>query len=221
MSRVARSGLLLLFAAVAFLASCRREAPANIDRNQAPETYIRRAPAESTLTYYRAHFYWSGSDADGQIAYYEIAVTDSNESPGDHVEEGTGYTRTLATDSVFVLAAGRPIEQQISGKRLYVRAVDNEGKLDPTPALAFFQAKNVFNHANSPRLEPELDQLIVDLYSMTLEQQNYLWGTLGGKYLPSVAYQLRLILLQDKQLMASGLPILEVNIDGRQLEPSS
>ncbi len=142
MSRVARSGLLLLFAAVAFLVSCRREAPSNIDRNQAPETYIRRAPAESTLTYYRAHFYWSGADPDGQIAYYEIAVTDSNEAPGDRLEEGSGYTRTLASDSVFVLASGRPIEQQIQGKRLYVRAVDNEGKVDPTPARAFFQARN-------------------------------------------------------------------------------
>ena len=64
--------------AFVLLSSCRREAPDNIDRNKAPETYITKAPAESTTTYYRVRFYWGGLDVDGQIAYYEIAVTDSN-----------------------------------------------------------------------------------------------------------------------------------------------
>lgn len=146
MSRVARGGLVFLCAAAALIlvSSCRREAPSNVDRNRAPETYINRAPAESSLTYYRARFFWSGSDPDGDIAYYEIAVTDSNEVPGQNLEEGTGYTRTLATDSLFVLKADPPIEQQISGKRIYVRAVDNEGKIDPTPALAYFVVINDF-----------------------------------------------------------------------------
>jgi hypothetical protein len=71
-----------------------------------------------------------------------VAVTDSNRIPGQDVEEGTGYTRTLATDSLFTLAASPPVEQQIIGKRLYVRAVDNEGKFDPTPARAYFQSRN-------------------------------------------------------------------------------
>lgn len=144
MSRVARRGFLLSVAALAVVAasSCRREPPSNIDRNKPPETYVTRAPAESTLAYYRVHFYWNGADPDGSIAYYEIAVTDSNETPGQDLEEGTGYSRTLRTDSLFVLRADPPIEQQILGHRFYVRAVDNEGKMDPTPALAYFAAKN-------------------------------------------------------------------------------
>jgi hypothetical protein len=146
LTRVARSGLGILLAASAFvlLSSCRREAPDNIDRNKAPETYITKAPAESTSTYYRVRFYWSGLDVDGQIAYYEIAVTDSNQVPGQNLEEGTGYTRTLKTDSLFVLRADPPVETQIIGKRFYVRAVDNEGKVDPTPARAYFESRNDF-----------------------------------------------------------------------------
>jgi hypothetical protein len=144
LTRVARSGLVYLFAAAAIIgiSSCRREAPDNIDRNRAPETYITKAPAESTLSYYRVHFYWGGADPDGEIAYYEVAVTDSNRIPGQDVDEGTGYTRTLATDSLFTLKASPPVEQQIIGKRLYVRSVDNEGKFDPTPARAYFQSRN-------------------------------------------------------------------------------
>lgn len=144
MTRVARSGLVFLAAAAVFigLSSCRREAPDNVDRNRAPETYITKAPAESSLSYYRVHFYWGGADPDGEIAYYEVAVADSNRIPGQDTDEGTGYTRTLATDSIFTLAASPPVEQQIIGKRLYVRAFDNEGKFDPTPARAYFQSRN-------------------------------------------------------------------------------
>ena len=144
MTRVARSGLVFIAAAAVFIgiSSCRREAPDNVDRNRPPETYITKAPAESTLSYYRIHFYWGGADPDGDIAYYEVAVTDSNRIPGQDTDEGTGYTRTLATDSLFTLAASPPVEQQIIGKRLYVRAIDNEGKFDPTPARAYFQSRN-------------------------------------------------------------------------------
>lgn len=144
MTRIARSGGLILLAVVAclYLASCRRLPPSNVDRNRAPETYVTLAPAESLVSYYRAHLYWTGGDPDGSIAYYEIAVTDSNEVPGQNLDEGTGYTKTLRTDSTFVFKADPPTEQQLRGYRFFVRAVDNEGKVDPTPAVAYFVARN-------------------------------------------------------------------------------
>ena len=152
------------------MSSCRREPPSNVDRNKAPETYVTRAPAESSLAYYRVHFYWTGGDPDGDIAYYEIAVTDSNEVPGQDLEEGTGYTRTHSTDSLFIMAADPPITQQILGKRFYVRAVDNEGKLDPTPALAYFVAKNdcypqVLFHGGSGAWTDKCDNPLVRLFN--------------------------------------------------------
>lgn len=139
-----RSSVAALFVALASVAlvSCRREAPSNVDRNRAPETYVTLAPAESLVTFYRAHLYWSGRDPDGQVAYYEIAVTDSNRTPEQDLDSGTGYTKTLKTDSTFVFRADPPTEQQLLGYRFFVRAVDNEGKFDPTPAVAYFVARN-------------------------------------------------------------------------------
>src|SRR5262249_20137896 len=122
--------------------SCGRESSSNVDRDRAPETYLTRAPAESTLSYYRVHLYWNGEDPDGRIAYYEIAVTDSDEVPGQGVHKGTGYTLTLKTDSLFTLRADPPIDQQILGHRFYVRAVDAEGKADPSPAMTYFLARD-------------------------------------------------------------------------------
>lgn len=64
-------------------------------------------------------------------------------------------------------------------------------------AIRFFQSKNVFDHQNTPRLDPAIQKLIVDIYTLNFEQQNHLWGALGGKYLPSVMYKVRLISIQE------------------------
>ncbi len=127
-----------------FLWGCRRESPSTFDSNFAPETYISRAPAESTLAYYRIHLFWNGADKDGRISYFEYAVTDSNKTPGEDTPGFTGFYRTTSTDSTFVLSADNP---QILGHRFYVRAIDNEGKVDPTPAWAYFVAHN-YNFPN-------------------------------------------------------------------------
>jgi len=52
----------------------------------------------------------------------------------------------------------------------------------------------VFDHKNSSTEVKELDEfnIIMDLYSPTFEQANYLWSTLGGKQHPYVLYKLRL-----------------------------
>jgi hypothetical protein len=68
--------------------------------------------------------------------------------------------------------------------------------------LQFFQYRNVINHANSPssgsiKLDEKIEKLVFDMISMNFEQVNHLWGTLGGKYLPSVLYKVRLVTIED------------------------
>jgi hypothetical protein len=35
------------------------------------------------------------------------------------------------------------------------------------------------------------------MVSMNFEQVNHLWATLGGKYLPSVLYKVRMVAIED------------------------
>jgi hypothetical protein len=68
--------------------------------------------------------------------------------------------------------------------------------------LQFFQYRNVINHANSPssgsiKLDEKIEKLVFDMISMNFEQVNHLWGTLGGKYLPSVLYKVRMVTIED------------------------
>jgi Pvc16 N-terminal domain len=79
--------------------------------------------------------------------------------------------------------------------------------------LQFFQHRNVFNTTNSPLLPEKIEKLIFDLFSLNFEQINHLWGTMGGKYYPSVLYKVRMVTVEDDVTDAEGDLIREVVID--------
>jgi hypothetical protein len=111
---------------------CREDVGTQIDRNRAPDTYLTGFPADSTTSTYRIHLFWYGSDIDGRVVGYEWAVTDS----APLAEDTITYRFTTRTDSVFRMQVGST--QQVLAHRFYIRAIDNEGKVDPTPARTFF-----------------------------------------------------------------------------------
>lgn len=75
-------------------------------------------------------------------------------------------------------------------------------------AITFFQGTSFFEKAWFPALGPEIEQLSVELYSLTLEQQNQLWASLGAKYLPSVVYKVRLLVI-DRALFDEKKPVIK------------
>ncbi len=79
--------------------------------------------------------------------------------------------------------------------------------------IQFFQGKKVFTSTNTAYNRTNvafdvLDQFRfnLELCTITLEQLNYVWGTLGGRQLPSVIYKIQLIEIeQDIKLATSGV----------------
>lgn len=63
--------------------------------------------------------------------------------------------------------------------------------------LTFFQRYGAFNPAQYPGMPSGLDKLIVELQSPSYEQLNQIWAFIGGKYLPSALYKIRMTVLQD------------------------
>ena len=127
------SGLALGGAVLAVLLyGCREELGPGVDRNRPPDTYLTGFPAESTTSVYRVHLFWYGSDLDGRVVGYEYAVTDSQPNDEDTIQ----YRFTTRTDSVFLMQVGQT--QQVLAHRFYIRALDNQGKVDPEPAWVFF-----------------------------------------------------------------------------------
>ncbi len=84
--------------------------------------------------------------------------------------------------------------------------------------MTFFQGRNKFTPENSPGSSvSSLTEfsLIMEFLSLSLEEINHLWGSLGGKQLPFAAYRGRLITLRDQRLLDGGGLIREVQVMGQ------
>jgi len=79
--------------------------------------------------------------------------------------------------------------------------------------IQFFQGKKLFTSANTiyNRTNVAFDifdyfKFVLELYTPSFEELNNVWGTLGGRQLPSVIYRIQLIQLErDKKLATSEL----------------
>jgi hypothetical protein len=89
-----------------------------------------------------------------------------------------------------------------------------------TQVITFFQGKQTFTLSNSPgaiqngAAVAEL-LLTMDILSLSFEEVNYLWGTLGGKQFPFVAYRGRLVTIRDRRVLEGGGRIEEIKVVGR------
>jgi hypothetical protein len=132
---------------------CRKVPTENNDRNRAPDTYLSSAPVDTIASGgfsrvpHRFRAQWGGSDVDGEVVGFFVAVTETT------FDAATGrpfrlpaprpsqYHFTTARESLFVFSVleGRGTDREHG---LYVFSVDNEGKVDPTPAITHFVARD-------------------------------------------------------------------------------
>lgn len=80
--------------------------------------------------------------------------------------------------------------------------------------IAFFQHRNSFDIPKeaSPS-STATSHVIFEMVSMSFEQQNHLWGMLGGKYMPSVMYKAGIVDIQDERVEAIAPPVEEIRIN--------
>ena len=82
--------------------------------------------------------------------------------------------------------------------------------------IEFFQSQNVFTVQNTPAPDtlqhPALQdvRIAMDLYPLTFEQVNHLWGSLGGKQMPFVMYKARILPLSKENILRRGANIQDV-----------
>jgi len=60
-------------------------------------------------------------------------------------------------------------------------------------SISFFQRSPVFDHASTPDLDKRIDRLVLDIENLNFQDLSNVWGVLGGRYLPSVLYKVRMV----------------------------
>ena len=77
--------------------------------------------------------------------------------------------------------------------------------------MAFFQNRYTFEVPNNGS---GTQHLVFDLHSLTFEELNHLWASLGAKYMPSVVYKAAILDIQDWQMDAEVPPVQEISTQG-------
>lgn len=95
----------------------------------------------------------------------------------------------------------------------YIEALKHLSKV-----IEFFQGKKVFTQANTTYNRDNIAmsnikefRFMVDLFTPTFEELNFVWGTLGGKQIPSVIYKVSLIQMEREVILSKGGVITQVN----------
>lgn len=83
----------------------------------------------------------------------------------------------------------------------------HEGLKFLSETIYFFHGKPVFNHTNSPGLDPLIQQLSFELIRLTYHEAHSLWGALGAKYMPSIPFKIRMLSFQSNAIVDS-IPVI-------------
>lgn len=134
MKRWSRVYVLLLAAACATLwFSCDRPtAPEN--PNGPPDTKLANVPKELDTVFALVNLSWTGGDGDGYVTKYQYQYQTYHLAPGSttlwEFFDSTAWHDTTGTGAMIAFNSTETLNRQV----FKVRAIDNDGNTDPTPA---------------------------------------------------------------------------------------
>ncbi|PSJ18972.1 DUF4255 domain-containing protein [Nitrosomonas supralitoralis] len=73
--------------------------------------------------------------------------------------------------------------------------------------ISFFQRNYVINRQIAPEMDARIEKLILDIENLSIQDLSNLWGALGGKYLPSILYRVRMVAF-DAEDIAGRIPLV-------------
>ncbi len=152
----------------------------------------------------------AGEEADPQNAFLSLINIEEDrisKSPENFVRSNTGsivYKNPKIFLNLYLLFAVNLSSYTESLKRLsYI--------------IQFFQHQNVFTPLTSPSIPEGVDELVLDLMSLSYQDLNNLWGILGSRYLPSVMYKMRLITINEDFLYGGAGVIRKIDIKEKSM----
>lgn len=109
------------------------------NENNPPNTTLANIPVEFDTLFALTTLHWDGEDDDGYVARYEYRYTTRHLFAGDSVT--TEWQETDQTSLTIAFESSDDMNEQV----FQVRAVDNAGAVDPTPAAKrFYTRKTIF-----------------------------------------------------------------------------
>jgi len=182
--------------------------------------------------------YLEESGLDKAVVLENIALWESGSEHSDNVEDKVVISlvnldeeSTLKNTPHFKLKDNQTEYQNPPvNMNLYILISANRNSYDKSlrsisKTVEFFQGKNLFTSSNTVynRNNVAFDVLDyfkfnVQLYTPGFEQLNNIWGTLGGRQLPSVIYKVQIVQIKRDKKLSSGSVITHVGGDLKHIK---
>ena len=66
---------------------------------------------------------------------------------------------------------------------------------------AYFQSHVMLDHHSDPELDQRIERLSIEMEALGIHDLTNLWGVLGGRYVPSILYRVRMVSVGGEQLL--------------------
>lgn len=83
-------------------------------------------------------------------------------------------------------------------------------------ALGFFRSREVMTPETAPGLPEGIERLVFELATADRDAQAALWNTLGGGYLPSVLYRVRMLPIPAEERLDLSAPVTRIGLRTRR-----
>ena len=120
----------ILITAGIFIFAC-KPATSPPDKNSPPNTTLTNIPVQNDTLFPLVEFTWDGGDDDGYIVGCEYSYSTHHLDLGDSVKFDWVKTEDQVVNIIFESS------DRMNLQHLKVRAIDNNGAVDPTPAELF------------------------------------------------------------------------------------
>ena len=75
--------------------------------------------------------------------------------------------------------------------------------------IEFFQSNVIFDHHTTPQLNDSIEKLTFEIVNLDIQSLSQLWGALGGKYMPSIVYKVRMLTIDTMEIKGESPRVLE------------
>lgn len=85
-----------------------------------------------------------------------------------------------------------------------------DGLRNLSTIIRFFQNHRILDHHNTPDLSENIEQLVIELVTLSFAEQNEVWNALRLHYHPSVLYKVKMLVFEDEA--AVQMPAIEEKV---------
>lgn len=158
-------------------------------------------------------FYLGLNDNDSRVVLSNLV--DNNESDNDeipqdkvllslvHIEEERAFKAQDAhirkKDTAYRANPEMKFNLYVLFGANYTTKNYEEGLKSLSGVIACFQGRNFFEPNNYPGLDTSIYRIVLDLYTPSMEQASQMWQAMGGKFIPSVLYKVRIVVINDNR----------------------